>query len=103
MPIVHTENGRFRFSVYLAGQRFVVERYATLDRTEDHPDGKVVEFVVSDNSDESKMTIDEEDAEQLERCLVMFLSGQLANEDLEAHLANVFDVVCPPPPMTGTH
>ena len=65
MPIVHTQNGRFRFSVYLAGQRFVVERYATLDRTEDHPDGKVVEFVVSDNSDNSK-TPGERDLSQTE-------------------------------------
>ncbi len=103
MPIVHTQNGRFRFSVFLAGQRFVVERYATLDRSEDHPDGKIVEFVVSDNSDDSKMTIDEEDAEQLERCLVMFRAGQLANEQLEAHLSNVFDVICPPSPIKGTH
>ena len=103
MPIVHTEDGRFRISIHLAGERFVMRRHATLERSEAHPDGKIVEFVVLDIRDDSIMTIDEEDAEQLENCLNLVLSGQLDREQLEAHLEHVFDVACPPPPLAITH
>lgn len=95
MALVHTAEGRFRYSIH-SGTRFLIQRHGALERSEAYPNGKVVKFVVTDNIDSSVMIIDEEDADQIDALLVQVLAGQADNKVLEDHIAHIFDDLCPP-------
>lgn len=100
MALVKTPDGTYRFSFYHPCERFTLQRYGALERTEAHPNGVIVKFVVTDCSDHSIMTIDEEDAEQLDTLLTRLILGEIDGNIIERHLAHIFDELCPPTGQT---
>lgn len=94
MAFVVTAEGRFRWTPHLT-ERFQINRYGTPECDETHPDGHIVCFRVRDNKDGSWMTIDEDEAEELEALWQAARRQQVAPEALEARLAEIFDVLCP--------
>ena len=96
MPLLVTPNGRYRIGIHRIGERFTVKRMTAVERTETHPDGQIAYFDIIDHSDNSTMTIDEDDAEQLEALWQLVLTNHLTAEQVDKHLAWLFDVQCPP-------
>lgn len=99
MALVVTPEGRFRIGIHPIGTRFILERLTSVERSEAHPDGRIAYFTVHDNSDNSRMTIDEEDAERLETLWQAVRVGAIPVESIESYLTQVFDIDCPPPPI----
>lgn len=96
MALVVSPEGRYRIGIHRIGTRFTLERLTSVERSEAHPDGRIAYFNVHDHSDQSSMTIDEEDAEKLETLWQSVLSGMVPAEAVENHLTYVFDIKCPP-------
>lgn len=95
MALVKTPDGTYRFAVYRPCDRFTLQRYGSLNRTETQPNGSIVKFVVTDQLDNSIMIIDEEDADRLDVLLIRCLTQQAPASEIEEHLAQIFDVICP--------
>jgi hypothetical protein len=96
MALVVTPNGRYRIGIHHVGERFTVQRLTEVERTEAHPDGRIACFKVHDHSDDSMMTIDEEDADHLEVLWQSVATKQMAAVEIENHLTWVFDIQTPP-------
>lgn len=95
MAFIVTAEGRFRWTPRLT-ERFRIHQPGTPERDETHPDGRIVCFKVRDSKDGSSTTLDEGEAEELEALWLAARRQQVAPGALEAWLAEIFDVLCPP-------
>ncbi len=102
MAFIVGPNGRYWIGIHRVSERFTVQRMTEQERTEVHPDGRISHFIVTDNSDNSTITLDEEDADRLESLWRAIQAKEEGAAELEKHLTWIFDVQNAPESKTSS-